>query len=498
MGAPGADAPPPKQSFIASLHPAWVALLAVFPFLGWWTYGLFDLDEGFYGAIAQEMNRHGEWLTPLYNGHPWFEKPILLYWCAKPCLLLFGSMIGPRLPSVLATLGTMALLYVFGRKHFGETAGRTAVLVLAGSLLPVAVGRMMLVDPLLVLCLTAAFLAFWESLEGSLRMRWVSGLCLGFSVLAKGPVGVILFIGIAGWTFIREPGLRPAFRGGWIGFIVGLVAAVASWYLPAYLANPTMFVQQFLIEQNLKRFTGGDSAHNLSLSGLPLPLVVVGGFLLYLIVLVGGMLPASRHLWKAWPRRADSLPVQRYLATWAAVIFLFFAASPTKLVHYVLPCCPALALLVADYLANKRPKPIAKGILATPIAIGVLAQVGFSFYYGTFHKEVQEEALYVAAQPEKNVAVYQMPRRDSGPAVPGVKMQETSHPSLLLYLNQDVLEAETLDQLAKAPKPLWVITRANRIGDADKTALGMAGVSVTEKELRDRKLYRLYRLDTIH
>ena len=46
--------------------------LAILPLLGWWFYGLFDIDEGFYGAVVAEMNRRGEWITPFYNGKPWF------------------------------------------------------------------------------------------------------------------------------------------------------------------------------------------------------------------------------------------------------------------------------------------------------------------------------------------------------------------------------------------------------------------------------------------
>ena len=73
--------------------------------------GLFDVDEGFYGAVAAEMNRRHEWITPFFNGHPWFEKPILLYWLAKPCMMLLGPDFGPRLPSVLCTV---ALFVVCG------------------------------------------------------------------------------------------------------------------------------------------------------------------------------------------------------------------------------------------------------------------------------------------------------------------------------------------------------------------------------------------------
>ena len=47
-------------------------VICTIPLLGWWMYGLFDLDEGFYAAVVAEMNRRGEWITPFFNGKPWF------------------------------------------------------------------------------------------------------------------------------------------------------------------------------------------------------------------------------------------------------------------------------------------------------------------------------------------------------------------------------------------------------------------------------------------
>ena len=88
-------------------------LLAALPLLGWWLYGLFDLDEGFYASVTGEMLRRGDWITPYFNGEPWFEKPILLYWFAAPSVALFGEAIGPRLPSIFASLGLYALVGIF-------------------------------------------------------------------------------------------------------------------------------------------------------------------------------------------------------------------------------------------------------------------------------------------------------------------------------------------------------------------------------------------------
>lgn len=140
-------------------------LLALLPLLGFWTYGLFDLDEGFYAAAAREMLRRGEWVTPLYQGHPWFEKPILLYWMAIPSIAAFGEAVGPRLPSVLCSAGTLLLVFAAARRWLGEASGRTSLLVLGSSILAVGAGRMMLADPPLILFLSAALLLFWASLD---------------------------------------------------------------------------------------------------------------------------------------------------------------------------------------------------------------------------------------------------------------------------------------------------------------------------------------------
>jgi len=161
------------------------------PFLGFWAYGLFDLDEGFYGAVVRDMIARHDWITPTLNGVPWFEKPILAYWLAIPSVQLFGDTLGPRLPSVLCTLGTVALLFFFLKRHVPLPAARLATLLYATNLLVVVLGRMMMTDAPLVLCLTASFvvLADWRLKEspGPGWREWpMMGLLVGLGVLAKG------------------------------------------------------------------------------------------------------------------------------------------------------------------------------------------------------------------------------------------------------------------------------------------------------------------------
>lgn len=437
-------------------------LVAILPLLGWWLYGLLDLDEGFYAAVVGEMNRRGEWITPFYNGQPWFEKPILLYWLAKPCLMVFGDLIGPRLPSVLSAVGVFGLVIWSARRRLSEGTAALGVIILGSSLLFVAIGRMMMTDMPLVLTFSAAMLTFWESLVGDRRWRLATAALLGLAVLAKGPVALILFVPIAAWTFWREPELRPSFKGWWLLGTLLLAGVIAAWYVPAYLANGQLFVDKFLIEQNVGRFSGGDKAHTIK---------AAWAYILYIPVIFVGMAPWSGWIFKAWPRKGGGTPFQRYLAAWAAIVFLFFSASSAKLPHYVLPVCVPLALLIGSYLASKwgelTPRKMAWPFAWT-IVVAILAQGGFMFWYErSGQRQAHELARYVRENSggrllPRSVAVFQLPRRNKDLGTGKLKLQETSLPSLLLYLDSTVTEAETVDQVANA-NCTWLFTRSGRI-----------------------------------
>jgi 4-amino-4-deoxy-L-arabinose transferase-like glycosyltransferase len=447
-------------------------LVALLPLVSWWITGLFDLDEGFYGAIAAEMNRRGEWITPYYNGRPWFEKPILIYWLAKPCLWLFGPDIGPRMPSVFATLATLAMVGVFLRDQVSGRAGQLGVLVLAGSLLFVAAGRLMLTDPLLVAALTGAYLALWRSLQGqALKWRALTGLALGLGVLAKGPIAVLLFAPVAALTYWREPALRPRFRGGWAMAVAALGITVAAWYGPAYLANGDQFVDKFLIEQNWRRFLGGDAAHTLESPW---------ALFLYVPVLVVGMLP-----WIGFLRFRFSTSLERYLATWAGLAFLFFTLSGAKLPHYVLPCVPPLAMLIALRLdAAAHAERYVKFAMAWVVALAIFVPALQVWYYAESRQAEAHRLIRMAKgmtkeriPGDRTVATYQLSRRNREDRGTGrLKIQETSLPSLLLYLDANAPSLESEAEIAAA-RPGILFTRANRISPAAAARLGYIDVT---------------------
>lgn len=480
-------------------------VLAILPLLGFWTTGLFDLDEGFYAAVAGEMLRRGEWITPYYNGEPWFEKPILLYWLAIPSLAVFGEAIGPRLPSVLCSIGTLFAVFAAVRRYVSLVAAQVSILVLGSSLLAIGVGRMMLSDPPLILALTLALFSTFRSFDTDLdtaqrrSYRLSAGFFLGLAVLAKGPVAVVLFGAILGITAGREPDLRSRMRGGWWPGVAAFAVTVCAWYLPAYQATGQTFIQKFLVEQNLQRFTGGDTAHTL---GGP------ANWFFYFVVLIVGMIPWSFWIPAAWPRRRDGdQPEQlfrRFCGTWALVVVVFFSLSGAKLPHYIAPALPALAILIGIRLARRTTGVPVWPALACVIAALIAGAAFRAYYYGAtiggyrvpgFHSELHALTDWVRRQGGL-VAVYQMSRREKDLGTGTLRLRETSHPSILFYLDNNVLDTDELEALLAAPKPLWIITRAGRIRPEDEERIAAAGQILSPAEVDARpEFYRVYRLD---
>src|SRR5215831_14328087 len=103
---------------------------------------LFDPDEGLHAAIAQEMARTGDYVTPTFLGKPFLDKPILFFWAEALSLRAFGNRelairLPPLLFGVLGMLGVAAL----GRALFDESTGLLGGIVYGTMLLPLGVSQ---------------------------------------------------------------------------------------------------------------------------------------------------------------------------------------------------------------------------------------------------------------------------------------------------------------------------------------------------------------------
>jgi hypothetical protein len=342
---------------------------------------------------------------------------------------------------------------------------------------------------LLLLSLSSALILFYLSVKECPSWRYLSFVALGFSVHAKGPVGIGLMAIIAALLYWRAPTLRQGFRGVWLLPSLLLVAVVAIWYVPAYFQNGDVFVQQFLIEQNIGRFLGGDKAHTLPffpgvLFYVPIALI---GFAPWIFVALASLRKTNRQ---------PSDPLQTFCWIWAGVVFVVFTLSAAKLPHYILPMAPPIAIIAAMKLTGTDSESWSRGTktmaIATSLILVFLANFGQFFWYSQTHAGLHKLVRSVRHE-DASFSNYAMSKPEFETAQIGTTLQDTEHPSVLFYLNNTALLTSTFDEVLELETPIYVFTRRGRIGTEHKRKAQQRGV-VLENVQETPDGFELYRI----
>ncbi|MGH7927984.1 MAG: ArnT family glycosyltransferase, partial [Candidatus Binatia bacterium] len=80
----------------------------------------FEPDEGRNAEKAREILLLNDWVTPHHNFLPTLDKPMGFFWPVALSFKFFGfSEWAARLPSALAALGCLLLVYRFARRQWG-------------------------------------------------------------------------------------------------------------------------------------------------------------------------------------------------------------------------------------------------------------------------------------------------------------------------------------------------------------------------------------------
>jgi 4-amino-4-deoxy-L-arabinose transferase-like glycosyltransferase len=382
-GASPADTVAPLDASARALPAGGVALLLLvlaFAFvwfvpLGW--RHLVPSDEGRYAEMAREMLLTGDWITPRYNGYKYFEKPPLETWANALTFAWFG--IGEwqaRLYTALAGFAGVLLAGYTGRRLFGPGAGFGAALVLASAPYWSLMGHFNTLDMGLSLWMELTLCAMLLAQRGEAGTRearvwmWVCWAAMALAVLSKGLIGILL----PGATLV----LYTSVSRDWaiwkrLRVVSGLViffAIVTPWFVLVQQRNPEFF-NFFFVVQQFERYLTPDQHR-------PGPFhyfvwVILVGFLPWLSIAVQSLRHAAREA-----PRANGFQPATLLIVWSAFIFLFFSVSHSKLVSYVLPIAPALALLIGAYLP-RVPREAWRRHLVGYAAFLVAAAIGAIF-----------------------------------------------------------------------------------------------------------------------
>ena len=350
-------------------------LLTIFGFAFFQTLGrlpLIEPDEGRYAEIPREMLERCDFITPMLNYVKYFEKPPLHYWLNAISMSVFGqNEFAVRFPGALMGLLAVILTYHLGRKLFDRRTGLLSAIILGTCAGFLVQARLNFTDMTLTCTLSAA-LGFFivAAREGEQRKALyyhLAYICAALAVLAKGLIGIVfpgaivfLYLLLARrWRLLREMRLAT-------GIPLFLLVA-APWFILVSLRNPE-FARFFFIHEHFERFTT-------KVHGRYQPIWF------FIPVLFGTMLPwsflipaAVRGAWRG--RRSEGGNARLYLVIWAVFIFLFFSKSDSKLIPYILPLFPALAILLGHAFSTILDDEFRPLRLPASLAGGVLSILG--------------------------------------------------------------------------------------------------------------------------
>ena len=317
-------------------------------------------DEARYSEIPRQMVATGHYITPRLDGVLYFEKPPLFYWLQTLSIRVLGlSEWSMRFwTAFFAVLGCVAV-YAAGRAFYGRRTGLLSALVLGTSLLYFGMGHLvtldMTVSVLLSLTLFAFMLAHREPPGWHRRLgMWTAFVLAALATLTKGLIGVVFpmmaiglwIIALWDWSILRRM-YAPT------GFALFFLVA-APWHILVQLKHPT-FLHYYFIRQHFERYLT-DVAHRYQPFWYFLP-ILLAGILPWSAFIVQSLRFNLRPLWRDRVAHAETL----LLAIWVGSIFVFFSASDSKLVPYILPVFPPLAILIGRYLDARWDEPLARG-----------------------------------------------------------------------------------------------------------------------------------------
>jgi 4-amino-4-deoxy-L-arabinose transferase-like glycosyltransferase len=332
-----------------------VLAFAAIMFLGdIWVYKEFVRAESYFALGSRLMIEQGDWLTPHAPDELPLNKPPLTYWLIGISYKLFGANYGSaRLPSVLAALLVLVIVYALGVRLNGKRAGLISVAMLASSFLFLSFARLAMSDMLLTLCVTASLACFTVALgeRASPVLPLLGYVALALGVLAKGPVALVLVALPIGFelVFRRSKADLKKLRlpSGLVLF--GLIAA--PYFLAVYARAGAAPLRFFFFGENLQRFTG----QIYGASGRPVWYELVAFF--------GDFAPWSIlvfvAIWFSWRQRATQLGASRLVHLWLGWAVVLFSLSSFKLDYYLLPVMPATALIIGPVIVNAEKLPLA-------------------------------------------------------------------------------------------------------------------------------------------
>lgn len=341
-----------------------VVTLAALLCLPWLARPFHTRGEPREALVAQAMIDTGNWVSPpAYDGAvP--SKPPFSHWLIALASLPGGEVTEAtsRLPSALAVILFSAAFFVFLAARLPVASATGASLILLASSEWFRSASTCRVDTLLATSMAGALLCLFRWWEREFRgIPWLAIVLVGCAALTKGPVGIVLPLGLFSlFCWIRQAltirALMPVVWRG-LALVVPVVAIISVWYVLGFLERGEAFIEKVRYE-NFERFTSSMADEPHKHSAFYLLGMLAMGLLPWSLSLVCVLRPTLLSKVRSCHVRSCMLKAKGIRSWWQGLsplyqfswivtvgIVAFFCIPSSKRSVYLLPAYPFIALL---------------------------------------------------------------------------------------------------------------------------------------------------------
>lgn len=343
---------------------------------------LTDGDTAFYARIARNIVESGDWQTLRFKDYALIDKPPLTMWLIAVSYYFFGvNEAAIRCWHVLMAIGIVLILFKTALLFYSQSTALLSAWMLLSSAL---FGYMAMVpqqDVPLTFFLALGLYGFARVLRGDgwqhMYLFWIA---TALGVLARGLQSFVLAVVIAGATLfllgwehrrrLLTPWPRTALHVA-AGLLVCLLIA-APWFVLEYRVHGRIFFDTFFGAGNSRFFESGSDGFDPVRFFSYVPLLLVA-FLPWSGLSFHALVDCARNVLRPSPAGASAGTGDSGLARMGdTLFFVWFLVAYTmpwviswRVIRYLLPAIPPLAVIAARYLT-----PFVEGVAGRDKASG--------------------------------------------------------------------------------------------------------------------------------
>lgn len=317
-----------------------IALMALLLNLNSW--GVLEASEARYGEISREMFRSGNLLQPTLLNIWHFHKPPVTFWLTDLGLGLFRvSALGARFMLQLSLILQGILIYLISQQLFGvKIRSILATMIYLSFPLSLVSTRNLTTDNFLTtLVLGVIYGMTVYYCQQKIWAIYITALAIGIGFLTKGPAIFVVPFGYWCYLIFAQ---RVKYQIPIKHFVISLLLCLTlglSWYVLVAQKMPPL-TDYFLGRQLADRILNADTFERTK-PGWFYPLVFSTTTLPWLPIYLTSFLRLGKQ------RQQIKLLQSLY---WLLLPFIVFSLTSSKLMMYLLPIYPGLAMLVAGVM----------------------------------------------------------------------------------------------------------------------------------------------------